>query len=221
MELLSVNLARVVWFVPARDVNPRGLNGWNTLFPALIERYKFVSYPKKEESFNPNREPGEKFIGGEFLNAQGMPIMLHFTSYDDGIVADTRSSTQDSENFLIEFSQWIVSDFGLTFRPEMIRSKGYVSELYVTSDGSLSNLNPQLQRFADRVSSLIEGHREPIPYETSGISFAATTEFKPASFIFERATDTLFPENRYYSKAPLHTDVHLTLLNELEEILKA
>jgi hypothetical protein len=219
MELVSVVDARAIWFINARDMNPRGLNLWRTFLPAFVDKYQFTKYPI-EMNFDPNRELGDKFLGGTYRNAQGLDIMLNFTSYDDGMVADTRSSTQDSEAFLEELSRWIVEDFGLVFRPEMVRRKGYVNELIVKSEYSLNALNPQLGKFAARLSSLTSTPTESFNIETAGITFAADgLGLRPSPFRFERENDTLFSENRYYSQAPVQTDVHFELLNELERIL--
>jgi len=222
MELLSVTTARTLWFFEANDTNPRGLDLSLTVFPALIQKYNFANHPTREDLYKPNREPGEKFIGGSFVNSEGRNITIHLTTFDDGFVAETRSSTRDSEDFLTELTQWMVKDFGLTFRPDMIRRRGYVSELFVKSDYHVTGLTSELQRFADKLSTFISGPDGPILYEPSGISFApnTSTALKPASLIFERAADASFSENRYFSKAPVQTDIHLELLNELEQILR-
>ncbi len=221
MELVSVVAAKAVWFVDTRDINPHGLSLRHTLFPALVERYKFASYPKEIDS-DPNKEPGDKFTSGEFRNAQGLDVMINFITFDDGIVAETRSSTRDCEAFLDELLEWAVKDFGLTFYPEMIRKKGHISELIVKSAYSPASLNPQLQRFADKLSSLVYFENGTLPFEPSGISFSPNTNtaIKPSAFIFERAADEPFSKNRYYSKAPIHTDIHLDMLNELEQIFR-
>ncbi|MEW6127987.1 MAG: hypothetical protein AB1757_13185 [Acidobacteriota bacterium] len=226
MELVSVVIARAVWFVNARDINPRGLNLWHTFLPTLTEKYKFIQYPK-EMSLDLQREAGDRFVGGTYKNTQGANILINFTSFDDGMVAETRSSTQDSEAFLEEISQWI-GEFGLVFRPEMVRRKGYVSELIVKSEYRLNALNPKLEKFAARLSKLTSGERlsslpsESFTFETSGLVFTADgLGLKPSPFRFERENDTLFSENKYYSQAPLQTDTHLELLNELEQILSS
>lgn len=222
MELQSVSLARCLWFIHTSDINPHGLNLWNTLFPALLETYGFVGFPKKEDRLNPNREPGDKFTGGTFRNSQGLDVAISFTSFDDGFVADTQSTTRDSEDFLLELTGWIVKDFGLRFTTDMIYRRGYVSELFVKSEHEFSGLKPELRAFAERVSELIPAPEMPVEYRLSGMSFSPNNNvaIKPSPFILERAADTLFSENRYYSKAPFHTDVHLELLDELEQMLK-
>lgn len=221
MKLLSVDLARVLWFMRASDINPRGLNLWLTFFPALIERYGFSSYPRKEDILDPNKEPGEKFIGGTFRNSQGQDVMLNFTSFDDGFLADTRSSTRDSEAFLVDLSEWAVNEFGLVFRPDMIQRRGYVSTLFVRPEHSFSGLRPELKIIADRLSTLVAIPDTLIEYQPSGFSMnpISSTSIKPSSFIFEPAVDASASENRYFSRAPVHTDIHLELLNELEQLL--
>lgn len=223
MELLSVSLARALWFINAQDVNPRGVSLLK-LFPALVERYKFVGYPRLEDLIKPDREPGERFVRGEFKNSEGTLVAVDLGSFDDGLMADTRSSTTDSEAFLAELAEWLVQDFGLTFRPHMIRRRAYVSELYVSSTRPLDGLTSELGRFAKKISSLITGSDETMRFEPSGISFSvdpASTLLRPAHFILERAVEIPHAEERYYSRAPLSTETHMELLDELEKILMA
>ena len=50
---------------------------------------------------------------------------------------------------------------------EILRSRLYVSELWVQTDKSLNTLNPKLENFAKRLTSLIVGHNHhPISFET-------------------------------------------------------
>ncbi len=106
---------------------------------------------------------------------------------------------------------------------EVLRSKLYLSELYVQTKKSLNSLNPKLSAFAKHLTSLIVGHEHhPIAFETSGLSFWTDPGIgsPPGSFRFERVIDVPFNTNRYYSSAPLQTDAHLKMLEELENILK-
>jgi hypothetical protein len=92
----------------------------------------------------------------------------------------------------------------------------------VQTDKLLNSLNPKLDSFTKRIASLIDGHsHHSIAYETSGISFWTDPVLinSPTPFRFERVIDRPFAENRYYSVAPLQTDVHLEMLDELESIL--
>ena len=92
------------------------------------------------------------------------------------------------------------------------------------TDKSLNTLNPKLENFTKRLTSLIVGHgHHPIAFEISGITFWTDPSVinPPGPFRFERTIDIPFSENRYYSAAPLQTNVHLEMLTELESILSS
>ena len=221
MKLLSIKQARSIWLVYLVDLNPRGRNVLS-LIPLIVAKYKFVQSPAKPEELDLAK--GVKFIGGSFHKDQQNDIGIDLTIYNDGFLADTRSSTEDSDAFLDEFLNWISTEFDLIPYQEVLRSKVYVSELWVKTDKSLNALNPKLEKFAKRITSLIVGHEHhPIAFETSGISFWTdpTVINPPGAFRFERLIDAPFSENRYYSAAPLQTDAHLEILTELERILSS
>lgn len=222
MEVLSVLTARALWFVELRDVNPRGIALQRTLLPALAERYRFTTYPYDKPDNHPTDDaPGFRFREGEFTNSEGVQIIVNLAIHDDGIVADTRSSTKDSEVFLTDLLQWAVKEFGLVFRPDMVHRKGYLSELNVSPSVPLNSLHPGLDKIATRLSSLVSTPDYPVHYEPAGIFWSGdpTLELKPAAFRFERRLDAPFATNRYYTQAPLQTDQHLELLDELEELI--
>ena len=222
MVLISINLARVLWFMRTNDLNPRGLNLTSTFYPALLERYQFTAYPSVKELLASNKENPVEFSGGQFINSKGESVAVRVTEFDEAVVVDTRSSTEDSEAFLKEMLEWS-TQYGLSFRPDMVLSKSYLSEVIVRCDASVVvALLPELQTLADKVSAFVASPDGPMPYEPAGFSIAPNTSAssKPAPFIFERAGGASFKENRYFSRAPLHTDDHLQLLDELERILK-
>ncbi len=219
MRLLSVKLARAIWLVHAVDLNPRGRNTLSLVRP-LVDRYRFVQVPNKIEDFDLSK--GIKFLGGNFKKNPQEEIAIDLTIYNDGIIADTRSSTDDTDVFLDELLTWISTEFGFVPYQDVLRSKVYVSELWVQTDRLLNALNPKLDAFAQRLTSLVAGHsHHPIAFETSGVSLWTdpTITNPPGPFRFERADLTPFGENRYYSAAPLQTSVHLQMLLELEGII--
>ena len=108
--------------------------------------------------------------------------------------------------FSDDLLSWITTEFTTINYKELIRSKIYLSELWVKTDKSLNVLNPKLTEFANRLNSLVVGHEhQPIEFEVSGISFWTdpTIINPPSPFKLERAENTSFKENRYYSVAPL------------------
>ena len=139
--------------------------------------------------------------------------------YTDGVIADTRSSTRDSESFLEDLFEFLASgEFGIEYGPSLIRRRAFVSEILVHTEKSLRGVNPNVAKFASRLNE-INGGRHP-PFDVSGITFRTdqTVQFPPAPFQFERRVGVPFSENRYYSQAPFHTDEHRALLQEFEDL---
>lgn len=222
MQLLAVKQARSIWLIYLADLNPRGHNLFS-LIPLIIEKYKFLLFPNPNKLEEFDLQKGIKFGNGSFQKDPQYNIEVDLTIYNDGFIADTRSSTKDSDTFLDEFLTWISSEFNLVPYQEVLRKKSYVSELWVHTDKSLKTLNPRLENFAKKINSLIEGHNHHlINYEPTGIIFNTDPVlYPPGPFRFERMIEVPFAENRYYSAAPLQTEVHLELLEELESILSS
>ena len=217
MNLLRISLARSIWLFPFEDLNPRG-RYWLPIYDALIKRYNFASSPQSIEDVKPNE--GVKVQFGVFEKSQKEQVSVDLTIHNDGMVADTRSSTRDSDAFLEDAFNWMATDFGLSSISKLIRRKTYVSELHVYMESSLNILNPKLEEFTKHLSSRVVGY-ESLSFETGGISFwADPTEAGITNpFSLERLEGEPFKENRYLSKAPLQTEDHLELLEELEKIL--
>jgi hypothetical protein len=222
MKLSTVRQARSIWLLYIAELNPRG-HSLFTLVPQIIAKYKFLVHPdfNKIDDFDFNK--GIKFSDGSFQKDPENSIEIALTIYNDGFLADTRSSTKDSDAFLDEFLTWLSSEFNLVPYQEILRNKLYVSELWVHTDKLLNTLNPKLENFAKKITSMVEGHgHHPIAYEPTGIIFNTDPVLNPpGAFRFERIVDLPFAENRYFSGASLQTDAHLELLEELESILSS
>lgn len=139
--------------------------------------------------------------------------------YNDGIVADTRSSTEDTDKFLQDVLDTFAKEFNLPIRNEIIRKKLYHSELIVKTDKSLAFLNPRLSEFTTKLIALTGVKNSAL--EPSGIKFWAldTGNLQLSEFIFERQLGSMFAEQRYWSKAPLATSQHIEMLVLLESIV--
>jgi hypothetical protein len=222
MRLLSVARARSIWVMRLDDLNPRG----RILVSLIIEiakRYAFLEHTKLEEVPHlAELNKGLAFLRGVFVNNAQIPVAVDLNIYSDSIFADTQSSTDDSDAFLSDLLNWTAAEFGLTPYSEILRSRLYLSELWVQTDKSLNSINPQLNALADRFSLLVSNYSgRPATFAPTGITLwndrSVPNPFGP--FKFERAENASFAENRYYSAAPLPTATHLELLEELESIL--
>lgn len=218
MKLLSVNLARSIWLGHMGDFNPRGLNIYHHVIPSLKELYKFKKYPLPQDILD--ESVGVKLEGGEYVTKIDDPIHINLTFYSDGIMADTQSSTKDSDDFLHEILTNFSEDFNAPPYEDVIKKRNYISQLYVNLDKSLELINQKLKEISKYLSKNVIGFEE-VSFETGGISFWANQKqsVNPVAFSLERALNYPFSENRYYSVAPLPTEKHLELLGKLESII--
>ena len=217
MNLLSVNLARSIWLGPMLDLNPRGASLSHILFQFLVDTYKFKKYPSPTEIVDLSN--GVKFQDGDFNIGNDFPILVNLSLHNDGVIADTHSSTNHSDAFLEEIYTRFCELFKMPNYQSVLRKKLHLSQVFVSTNKSLEIINPKLKQVSQYLANTV-GQGDRI-FQLGGISFWPDQQdkFNPAPFTFERTINVPFSENRYYSAAPLQTDQHLELLDKLETIL--
>jgi hypothetical protein len=219
MELISVALARSIWLFDLNDLNPQGKSIFPDAFSWLGEKYAFDSFPKSIGDKDPEKN-GFLFKNGKFQSDENS-ILVNFSIYTDGLVAETWSSTESGDLLIEEILRSIATRYGLVLRPDMVRKKQYVNELIIRLEHSPKDLNEKISRFSELLSRLFTRHSLP-PFEFSGMVFApdtSATSYKPPGFMVERKQGVPFADNRYWSKAPFPTKDHLFALEELEKLL--
>jgi hypothetical protein len=156
-----------------------------------------------------------KFSRGEYTNKDGDRLVVELTIFNDGIVADSYGSTQYCDDFLTEISE-MLPNLGFVFDPEMVRSKFYLSQLFVKCSDRLVAISEKMAAFGDRISAMVGQH-----FGFSAFEFwpEQTQTLKPANFSYQLKTGDPFSSSRRWSQAALPTDKHLELLQELETIL--
>jgi hypothetical protein len=217
MELLSIRTARFIGAISTSELNPRGLLVYPTLIDGLVERYGFLVAPDENAVFD--EEAGIVFEDGAWNNV----AIDKVTIFTDGIVIDTRSTTKDSEAIFEEALTWAAASYGLTYKPEMVSRRVYVSEIVFRTQGVLGSLNAKLDPLAERLSGLLKQYSGfAVKHEVTSIGFHydhTDSKFTPASFRVERLENSPFSQNKYYSSAPVPTEDHIALLEEFEAIL--
>lgn len=218
MKVLYIGMARAIWLFDFRLANPNGAV-LRPVIEALTARYAFAKSPKNELDITEN---ALAFKSGRFVNPQGVSVLVSLSIYNDGLLAETVSSTDDSTAFLIEVSEWTRREFGLVIPPEV--RIAYVSQVVFESDAHLIALSPSLGRFLqllqERYKS-IDGR--PRNFEFTGLSFWTEEIGKPlapGAFKIERKISAPFASRMYFSEAPFETRAHIELLGELEGMLK-
>jgi hypothetical protein len=215
MRLSAVTQARFVAVIEIFDLDPRGRLYYPGVFSAFAKRFNFQKFPQKYEDFD--QQKGIEFFQGQW---EGGPIEK-LSIFGGGFSVDTRSSTEDSENFLEHCLLWAASEYGIQYQSGMIKRKAYVSNVTFHSDAPiLVAMSRPLAKLSERVTTAVgQILGEKIDYQPSvfWIHYDQLTRKMPiAGFTVQRRVEAPFSENKYYSEAPLPTDVHLTLLQEFE-----
>jgi hypothetical protein len=221
VKIENIISAKSSWFMDVRKLNPRGRNLYKVIIPQLLQWYGFTA-PK--EPFDENA--GVQFVNGEFSPSEdgrnGDLTGVSVTVYFNGLLAQTSTSTEESDRFIGQalarlFKEGII-DFDLSF----VKSRRYQSELVVRSERPIKL--PGLQKFCSTLTSMAYPESNESMFETSGIIFDTDVETlglnrKRPQFTLERKIDVPWSENLYYSQAPLQTQQHINALDELEGML--
>jgi hypothetical protein len=140
------------------------------------------------------------------------------------ILAETASSTTDSEKILEEALNWSAATFGMDYRPGMIKRKAHVSQLTFYSDSIFKNLHPALLKISAKISARVPQYFGlNVEYRPSSFAITydpLTLKNGVAPFSIEPRAEVPYSENKYFSTAPLPTEEHINLLEELEADLQ-
>lgn len=215
MEQLTVLLARAGAWVEALDLNPRGKVFYPALVQALVERYGFGKFPQKLEDFDETK--GVEFLAGRYGDSTIEKVVI----YTHGVILETRESTDVSQHLLTDAFEWAAQEFGLAYHgPQSIRSWQFYSQLTFNSKIQLTSLHPALQNLANGISKCVESLcEEKLIYEPVTISINHDVMLRKnpyGAFSLQRREQLPFTEGKYFSDAPVPTDVHIQLLEELE-----
>jgi len=214
MELVSISLARIAVFLEVQSLDPKGAQTTPEAAHMLAQRYNFARVPKTVEEMD--FQKGVTFAAGRLENIAIDQLQV----FNNGIVIDTRSSTDDSHRVLNDLLAAAKEKNGANIRTTRMH---YVSQVVFRSKLKLALLNPLLQPIADRLSAQTSGDlTHTIIFEPTVVLIGPETwqlKITPNQFSIERRADIPFSENTYFSAAPLPTGEHLKLIEEVEAAL--
>src|ERR1700682_3139920 len=214
MELASILLAQALAWIEPTELNPTNKIFYPDLVKALVSRYNFQRFPQKVEDFDEAK--GVTFGTGKL----GHSVIEQLVIYTYGILLDTRSSTQESKRLLEDAFQWGAKELGLTYKPSMVKRWQYSSQVIFRSNAALTDASPATQRLAKSMAENVgQILGENLKYELVSflVDYDQLTRKHPLGrFSIQRRDNTPFSENKYFSDAPLPTDVHLKLLEQFE-----
>jgi hypothetical protein len=209
VQLAKVQLARSVWLFDVQELNPNGVNVFPMLDTKFAERYSFKKLPTTEEM----AKNSYKWSGGTFkLGDQSFDIAVEL--HNDGIVADSRHSTDLCDLFIYDVLNWIATELQIGNRPR-IKRKIYRSEILLYANRGLAGLCGTLDGLAAALSNLLG-----FPQELSAIVLGGSGTGNHSRFTFERRIDEEFENNLFYSAAGLQSSIHMAMLTEMEKIIE-
>jgi hypothetical protein len=215
MKLAAISKARALTMIELDELNVGGKVRLLDCVAPIVERYKFAVFPQKAEDF----DLGEKGVRFEAGKAGDLTIDS-LVIYSGAILVDTFSSTSDSQGILLGMLEWGREALGLTYTPGMLKKWGYISQiLFYTDFPLLAAVSPALRNLALKTSSVTEGLFGGLVYEPVNISIGHDPMARKhgiASFYIQHRVNALFSENKYFSEAPLPTDLHIKFLEEFE-----
>jgi hypothetical protein len=218
MQHVQVVLARVLAYVETVDLNPGGAVFFPDLIRALVEKMEFQKFPTTFEETD--EEKGVTFLEGRWGNVS----IDKLTIFRNALVLDTRVPTHDTEIILDECLTWVSEEHGIHYTPGMIQRKQYLSDLTFHSDFDLLATHRAFVNLQKAVSSYISHHFEqPLEYQLTRLDLdfdKVKTPIISAPFSIQKRGLTPFSEKKYFSEAPLPTDVHVRILQQFEADLQ-
>ena len=215
MRQSAVLLGRVLGFIEIADLISGGKISVPELVRRLTERYSFEQFPKTFEQLDVKK--GIEFhegFSGEY------PIQK-FVIWDTLLAVETRVSTDVSKSIMEDILIWSSKDLGFNYKPASIKRFAYISDVTFFSDAPLLNMHNAVNNLAVRSSAALSHiWQEPVQYEPLIVSVGhdpTTRKYPIAPFSIEHRSEARFSENKYFSEAPLPTDIHLKMLEQFEK----
>ena len=180
----------------------------------LHELYGFAVFPQSLADIN--LEKGADFESGRLGNI----AIDKLTLYQNGIVVDTRSSTEDAEAVCLNVLEEARKRLAATV---VVTRRHFVNQFSFRSDMELARLNPVLAKIADRVSKELKSDlRQEFSVDLSAVKISidiSQVRVSPGLFSIERRENVPYSEKTYFSSAPLRSALHMQLVEEFEKSL--
>lgn len=214
MELSAILLARVIGFFETADIAPRHGIFFPELVKGLVQHCNFQKFPTTFDEWS--SPEGAQFIVGKLDKT----VIDKLIVYNNGLQVETRNGTSESKRILEAILVWARDKFGTLYGPETVKRWAYVSDLTFQSNVPLLMTGP-IQRLAKGISgALSKIVNEETVYEPLGFNIGhdpLLRKYGRAAFSIQRRAEVPFTDNRYFSEAPLPTEIHLDLLAQYEE----
>jgi hypothetical protein len=221
MKIIATEGGRVLDLVPLEEIRPLAGIYVPDLIKAITERYGFAAGPT---NLAEAVKSGAKFEHGKFITDGGSVVIKELAIYSDGLISDA-FDTRTADRVLDDFLDWATEQFKLRER-ESPRRRTYTSALICEFERPVESALGNLSKLCGLLSkSLNAAYGWNHEYNLNRLGFSVDPMTAPhlrnTQFVIERRVQSPYSENRYYSGAPLQTEVHIQLLETIERELVA
>ena len=216
MNIVAFSSGSFIVLFPLEAFTPlSGLNERRTV-DAIRERYKFVSSPDMSSSRAELEQTGIVFERGVHETAAGQVAINRLSVHNDGVVVRS-NRTEHAEAFFNDVTSWLIKEHEC----RQVRQKPlYVSEIVVDFEAPVANMINNSKEIVNLLLSHVDKRREVKAAAFSALSFEFSTKdsMAAAKFLIERRVGTTVDDERYFCSAPLTTERHLEVLQEIERL---
>jgi hypothetical protein len=215
MRLAGISKARALAIIELDELSLGGKVRFLDCVAPIIERYNFATFPQKPEDFD-LEDKGVKFMSGKMGDLAIDSLVI----YNGALYVDTFASTAESQRILEGMLEWGVEQFGLTYTRGMIKKWGYISDIvFYTDFPLLAHISSPVQKLSEKISGVTERLWNGLKYEPINLSIGHDPSARKnsiASFFIQHRINSSFADNKYFSEAPLPTDLHIKFIEEFE-----
>jgi len=214
MKISAITGARIIALFELNDLYPYGGVSLARITPKVVERLDFKAFPVTKEQFDESK--GVTFQDGLW---NGLPVEK-LTIYNDGIVLDANQNTTTSLRILREVLGWAGEELGLSVSERMFGRLRYVSSFAFYSEVPNLLSSSPVKRLADKLSSRVNpilGKSRAYEPVRIDIEFDRSDDkANTTGLSIQRRANATFEENKYYTQAPVPTDIHKELIEQFE-----
>jgi hypothetical protein len=174
----------------------------------------FQKFPKTLDEWS--SPDGAIFEAGKL----GDTAIRRLIIYNASVQVETVASTTESRRLIDVVLGWARENFDISYQGDSsVRSWAYISDVTFRSDVPLLMTGPMerlSRRITEEMSEILEAETV---YQPAGFSIShdpLLRKYGRAPFTIQRRAEALYTDNKYFSEAPLPTDVHLELLEQYE-----
>jgi hypothetical protein len=211
MELISIENSVVTrLFITSRT---EGSPYLPSVVAAFVDRYKFVESPTTIAQMTADRV---SFKHGAFEG-----VAFNLDMFSDGVVVASKAPTTVCDAIVADITEWVEMTVGVKKIETHEVNKSYESYLVVRSEARLLRALDALNVIGTQVGALLKAVAgRDAAFRPVALALAPdVTEMahmRPIPFRVERRAGVSFETNFYYSCAPLPTQDHIKVLEQLE-----